>query len=345
MERASIETTPAAPTPPDAGPAVSVRDLSVELRLRKRTVYAVRDVSLTIGREETVGLVGESGSGKTMFSLAIMRLLPQPFGKITGGEIHFDGRDLVRASDAEMRRIRGNRISMIFQEPMTSLDPLFTIGLQIVEAIRAHRQVDRREARGLAIAMLERVQIPSAAERFDNYPHELSGGMRQRAMIAMALCLRPELLLADEPTTALDVTLQAQIVELIAGLQAEMQMGVLLVTHNLAVVGEVADRVAVMYAGEIVELAPTEELLDNPKHPYTQGLLRSIPKVESKAERLYVIPGRPPDLTRTVIGCPFEPRCPNAIQRCATEHPILEQVSSDARHSFRCWNPKPFDEQ
>jgi oligopeptide/dipeptide ABC transporter ATP-binding protein len=322
-------------------PLIAIRGLSVELRMRKRTVHPVNDVTLTLGRDETLGLVGESGSGKTMMSLAIMGLLPQPFGRIVAGEIVFDGENLATRSDSELRQIRGDRISMVFQEPMTSLDPLFTIGSQIVEAIRAHRGMSRRAATELAVSMLERVHIPSARQRFSSYPHELSGGMRQRAMIAMALCLEPELLLADEPTTALDVTVQAQILDLIAELQAELRMAVLLITHNLAVVREVADRVAVMYAGEIVELAPTEELFERPRHPYTQGLLRSMPTAR-RVSHLHVIPGRPPDLTVRPAGCPFAPRCPQVIERCDREHPALEG-SDTPGHAFRCWNPQEFE--
>jgi oligopeptide/dipeptide ABC transporter ATP-binding protein len=325
---------------PDA-PLIEIRGLSVELRMRRRTVHPINDVSLSLGREQTLGLVGESGSGKTMLSLAIMGLLPKPFGRIVAGEIVFDGQNLATCSETTLRRIRGDRISMVFQEPMTSLDPLFTIGSQIVETIRAHRDVSRAEAEELAISMLERVHIPSARERFASYPHELSGGMRQRAMIAMALCLQPELLLADEPTTALDVTVQAQILELIGELQSELHMGVLLITHNLAVVREVADRVAVMYAGEIVELAPTTELFESPRHPYTQGLIRSIP-TGRRVPHLHVIPGRPPDLTKLPPGCPFAPRCPQVIERCQSEHPALTPAAGTLEHAFRCWNPKAY---
>jgi oligopeptide/dipeptide ABC transporter ATP-binding protein len=325
---------------PAGVPLIEIRGLSVELRMRKRTVYPVDDVSLSLAREETLGLVGESGSGKTMLSLAIMGLLPQPFGRIAAGEILLDGENIAAYDDGRLREIRGDRVSMVFQEPMTSLDPLFTVGSQIVEAIRAHRPVSRAEAGELAVSMLERVHIPSARERFSSYPHEMSGGMRQRAMIAMALCLQPELLLADEPTTALDVTVQAQILELIAELQAALRMGVLLITHNLAVVREVADRVAVMYAGEIVEIAPTAQLFERPTHPYTQGLLRSVPTAK-RVSQLHVIPGRPPDLTLRPAGCPFAPRCPQVIDRCTTDHPALERAEKPG-HLFRCWNPAEF---
>ena len=322
-------------------PLIEIRSLSVELRMRKRTVHPVNDVSLSLAREETLGLVGESGSGKTMLSLAVMGLLPQPFGRISAGEILLDGENIAAYDDGRLREIRGDRISMVFQEPMTSLDPLFTVGSQIVEAIRAHRRMSRAEAAELAVSMLERVHIPSARQRFSSYPHEMSGGMRQRAMIAMALCLQPELLLADEPTTALDVTVQAQILELIAELQAELRMGVLLITHNLAVVREVADRVAVMYAGEIVELAPTPQLFERPRHPYTQGLIRSVPTAR-RVSRLHVIPGRPPDLTLRPPGCPFALRCPQVIDRCTTEHPALAPAERPG-HLFRCWNPVDFE--
>jgi oligopeptide/dipeptide ABC transporter ATP-binding protein len=318
-------------------PLIDIRGLSVELRMRKRTVHPVNDVSLSLAREETLGLVGESGSGKTMLSLSIMGLLPQPFGRIAAGKILLDGENIAALDDARLREVRGERISMVFQEPMTSLDPLFTVGSQIVEAIRAHRRISRADAEELAVSMLERVHVPSARQRFSSYPHELSGGMRQRAMIAMALCLQPELLLADEPTTALDVTVQAQILELIAELQSELRMGVLLITHNLAVVREVADRVAVMYAGEIVELARTRELFERPRHPYTQGLIRSVPTAR-RVSHLHVIPGRPPDLTLRPAGCPFAPRCPRVIDRCTAEHPALAPTDN-LEHLFRCWNP------
>jgi len=339
VEQTAVTSRDRAESGPDS--LIDLRGLSVELRMRKRTVHAVNAVSLSLAKEETLGLVGESGSGKTMTALAIMGLLPAPFGKVVAGEVIFDGKDLTALSDSELRKIRGNQISMVFQEPMTSLDPLFSIGSQIVEAIRAHRDLDRQAAKELAVSMLERVHIPSPRQRFDSYPHELSGGMRQRAMIAMALILQPELLLADEPTTALDVTVQAQILDLIAELKSELRMGVLLITHNLAVVREVANRVAVMYAGEIVEIAPTERLFEDPRHPYTQGLMLSIP-TSRRVAHLHVIPGRPPDLTRLATGCPFAPRCPYVTNRCESEHPRLEPVSGADGHSFRCWNPQAF---
>jgi oligopeptide/dipeptide ABC transporter ATP-binding protein len=343
LDRTAVASL-AGPSGTSSDSLIDIRGLSVELQMRKRTVHAVNDVSLSLLKEETLGLVGESGSGKTMMSLAIMGLLPTPIGKIVAGEVIFDGKDLTKFSDSEFRKVRGDQISMIFQEPMTSLDPLFTIGSQIVEAIRAHRDLDTREAKELAVSMLERVHIPSPRKRFESYPHELSGGMRQRAMIAMALSLQPELLLADEPTTALDVTVQAQILDLIAELKSELRMGVLLITHNLIVVRDVANRVAVMYAGEIVEIAPTESLFENPRHPYTQGLILSIP-TGRRVSHLHVIPGRPPDLTRRAQGCPFAARCLHVTDRCEREHPGLEPVSGTDGHQFRCWNPQPFSRE
>lgn len=321
---------------------LDIHCLSTELRMRRRSVYAVNNVSLSIQPDETLGLVGESGCGKTMLTLSVMRLLPADIGRITSGTISFAGQNLVLASQAEMREIRGARIAIVFQEPMTSLDPLFTIGSQITETVRSHLRVDKQEARRLAIDALERVRLPSAATRVDNYPHQLSGGMRQRAMIAMALCLRPQLLLLDEPTTALDVTVQAEILELVAELQAELHMGVLLVSHNLAVVAEVCDRVAVMYAGEIVESASATELFQNPRHPYTQALLRSTPGAQPPGRRLHVVQGRPPLLTQLPIGCPFRARCPHAITRCEVEHPDLKPDDWLEAHHVRCWNPQPF---
>jgi oligopeptide/dipeptide ABC transporter ATP-binding protein len=329
------------PAPPAGGGenVLSVEDLWVELRLRKRTVHPLNGVTLSVMRRETLGLVGESGSGKSMLALAVMGLLPQPFSKIVGGRVQLGDIDALALKEKAMRRVRGARVSMVFQEPMTALDPLFTVGDQIAEAVRAHRDVSRAEAREAAVAMLERVGIASAARRVDSYPHELSGGMRQRVVIAIALCLQPAVLLADEPTTALDVTVQAQILDLIRELQAEMNMGVVLITHDLAVVAEVAHRVAVMYAGLIVETAPTPELFSHPQHPYTAGLMRSTLAVDTAGERLHVIPGRPPDLSRPLSGCPFAPRCERATDRCSTEMPPETQRPGDPRHAFRCWHP------
>ncbi len=320
---------------------LEIDDLYVELRLRRRTIHPLNGVSLEVRANETLGLVGESGSGKSMLSLAIMRLLPRPFGRVARGGIRLKGEDLLGLPEPSMRGVRGDRISMIFQEPMTALDPLFTVGSQITEAIRAHRRLGADEARRLAVEMLERVEIPSAAQRLGSYPHELSGGMRQRVMIAMALCLRPEILLADEPTTALDVTVQAQILDLIVDLRRELGMGIVLITHDLAVVAEVAERVAVMYAGELMEVAPAARLFSRPRHPYTNGLLRSTPAADNGRRSLYVIPGRPPDLTSVPAGCPFAPRCPQAIERCTVERPVVEIDGHDPSHTFRCWNPVP----
>jgi oligopeptide/dipeptide ABC transporter ATP-binding protein len=318
---------------------LSVEELWVELQLRKRTVRPINGVSLSVKRGETLGLVGESGSGKSMLALAIMRLLPEPFSKVVGGRIRLGETDVLTLGDKAMRRVRGAQVSMVFQEPMTALDPLFTVGDQITEAVRAHRQVSQAEARKLAVAMLERVGIASPEKRIDSYPHELSGGMRQRVVIAIALCLRPQILLADEPTTALDVTVQAQILELIRDLQAEMNMGVVLITHDLAVVAQVAHRVAVMYAGRIVETAPTEELFNHPQHPYTKGLMQSTLAIDSAGERLHVIPGRPPDLSQPIPGCPFAPRCDRAVERSACEMPPEVARPGAPTHTFRCWNP------
>jgi len=343
MTNRSTELAPtvaesATPERPSDG-RLSVEELWVELRLRRRTVHPINGVTLSVERGETLGLVGESGSGKSMLALTVMGLLPQPFSKVVGGRIRLGDTDVLALNESTMRRVRGAQISMVFQEPMTALDPLFTVGDQITEAVRAHRQVSRAGAREQAIAMLERVGIASPAKRIDSYPHELSGGMRQRVVIAIALCLRPQILLADEPTTALDVTVQAQILELISDLQAEMNMGVLLITHDLAVVSQVAQRVAVMYAGRIVEMAPTAELFRHPQHPYTQGLMRSTLAIDRTGDRLDVIPGRPPDLSRPIPGCPFEPRCERATDRCADEMPPETARDGDPSHTFRCWHP------
>ena len=327
----------AAPAP-DLVPVLQVDGLTTEVRTRRGSFNVVDGVSFSLDRGEILGLVGESGSGKTMTALSLIRLLPAA-ARITGGRALVGGVDIVSQRPAAMRRLRGKEVSMVFQEPMTSLDPAFTVGQQLVEAIRAHRRVPRSAARARALEMLDLVGIPNPAKRLDGYPHQFSGGMRQRAMLAIALALEPKLLIADEPTTALDVTIQAQILELVARLRDELGMSVLLITHNLAVVHEIADRVAVMYAGEIVENGPVATIFDDPQHPYTQGLLRSMPGLTPRGEYLPVIPGRVPELHQLPSGCRFAPRCPNRIERCAL-HPDLRRVAPG--HELRCTNPTPF---
>jgi len=322
-----------------SGIALDVRDLTTTLFLREGHVDVVRGISFQLREGETLALVGESGCGKTMAALSVMRLLPDPPARVTGGQVLLAGKDIRSMPERDMRSLRGDAVSMVFQEPLTSLDPVFTIGDQITEAITAHRKVSRQQSREMAVAILKEVQIPSPEQRLGDYPHQLSGGMRQRVMIAMALVLDPKVLIADEPTTALDVTIQAQILELIRAEQEQRQLAVLLITHNLAVVSQVADRVAVMYAGEIVEEAPTSEIFADPKHPYTQGLLSSIPSAAGDRKHLYTIPGRVPDPRALPPACLFAPRCPYAISRCWKEHPELEAADG---HLLRCWNPQPF---
>src|SRR5436190_47574 len=298
---------------------LEVNNLQTHFPTRAGLVRAVNDVSFYLDRGELVGLVGESGCGKSITALSIMRLIAPP-GKIVAGEIIFDGKNLLKLSYTEMRAIRGDDIAMIFQDPMTSLNPVFTVGEQIAEALRLHRKLSRKAARAAAIEAMREVAIPDPARRVDDYPHQLSGGMRQRVMIAMALACDPKLLIADEPTTALDVTIQAQILELLNELRKNRELAVLLITHDLGVVAEVADRVAVMYTGRIVEESPVEELFARPKHPYTEGLLRSVPKLTAehvaKAERLETIEGVVPKPTNLPPGCHFEPRCPYRMPRC-----------------------------
>lgn len=302
----------------------------------KQRLYAVRGVSFSIREKETFALVGESGCGKTLTALTIMRLLPQPGGFIESGKIHFGGRDLLALTDEEMRAIRGKEISMIFQEPMTSLNPVFTIGYQIAEVYTAHGVCGWKEGMERAVAMLEKVKMPDAARRVRDYPHQLSGGMRQRVMIAMALALNPVLLIADEPTTALDVTVQAQILALIEEIKEIFGMTVLLITHDLGVVAEVADRVAIMYLGKIVEVGSVSELYDDPLHPYTRGLLSSIPSLGSGKKRLSPIPGIVPDLTNVPPGCPFFERCPERIDDlCNIEFP--ESIDYGNGHVCACY--------
>ncbi|MEE9250318.1 MAG: ABC transporter ATP-binding protein [Alphaproteobacteria bacterium] len=296
---------------------------------------AVDGVSFSLRRGRTLGIVGESGAGKSVTALTIMGLVPQPPGRIVGGEIRFEDTDLLRLGQREMRELRGDEISMIFQEPMTSLNPAFTVGNQIVEGIIRHRGMTRRAARAHAIDMLHRVRIPSPEERLDQYPHQLSGGMRQRAMIAMALACDPKLLIADEPTTALDVTIQAQILDLMRILREETGTSIILITHDLGVVAEIADDVIVMYAGKVVECADVETLFSDPQHPYTLGLLSSIPQLDQDQKRLPVIDGTVPNPAEMPSGCRFHPRCPFADEQCRSSEPPLRET--EVGHTVACW--------
>ena len=309
-----------------SAPLLEVEDLSVEFDTRTGVARVLESVSLALGRGETLGLVGESGCGKSMTALAIMRLIPNPPGRITAGRVRFEGRDLLALDDASMRAVRGNRVSMIFQEPMTSLNPVFTVGEQIAEAVRLHRGLDRRAAHERAVEMLAAVGIPAPARRVDEYPHQFSGGMRQRVMIAMALACDPGVLIADEPTTALDVTVQAQVLDLLGELRDAEGMAMVLITHDLGVVARQADRVAVMYAGRVVETGTVREVFAAPRHPYTISLLRSIPDIEAPAgTKLAAIAGSPPDPARRPAGCAFAPRCFAATEQagCRVERPVL----------------------
>jgi peptide/nickel transport system ATP-binding protein len=305
-------------------PLLEVLDLRVYFRTEDGTLKAVDGVSFSIGQGETLGLVGESGCGKSVTAYSVLRLVPAPPAIYAGGEIRLRGENLLALNERGMRRVRGNLISMIFQEPMSSLNPIMTIGHQITEAILEHRKKSKREARELTVEMLQRVGIPSPGSRYKEYPHQLSGGMKQRAMIAMALVCRPQLLIADEPTTALDVTIQAQILDLLGELQSELGMSVLLITHDLGVVAQTCDRVAVMYAGRIVEYAPVVDLFEKPKHPYTHALFRSLPTLAGRKEKLAVIPGAVPSPVDFPSGCRFRTRCSMAQEVCEQEPPLRE---------------------
>jgi oligopeptide/dipeptide ABC transporter ATP-binding protein len=310
-----------------AAPLLEVEDLRTHFLGEEGTVRAVDGVSFSLPRGRTLCLVGESGCGKSVTALSIMGLVPRPPAIIPTGRVTFEGRDLLSLPREKLNELRGDRMAMIFQEPMTSLNPAFTVGDQIAEGIQRHRRVGRREARERAVEMLKRVRIPAAEQRADDYPHRLSSGMRQRAMIAMALALNPQLLIADEPTTALDVTIQAQILDLLRELRGEFGMSLLLITHDLGVVAEIADEVAVMYAGHIVERASAAALFRRPGHPYTIGLLASIPKLTEEQDELPVVEGTVPDPISPPPGCRFHPRCPFAVERCRVETPRLMEIA------------------
>lgn len=315
---------------------LEVKNLATNFYTQDGVVKAVNGISYTINEGETLGIVGESGSGKSVGVMSLIRLIPSPPGKIVAGEVLFEGRDLLKARDDEIRSIRGNKISMIFQDPMTSLNPVLTVGRQISEALELHLGMDKKQARARTIELLDLVGIPSAADRVDNYPHQFSGGMRQRAMIAMGLSCNPQLLIADEPTTALDVTIQAQIIALVNRLRNEIGMAIIWITHDLGVVAGLADRVIVMYAGTIVEEAPVKEVYHNPRHPYTLGLLGSLPRLdEGRPEELKSIEGLPPDLIDYPKGCPFYARCTYRLDRCLEAPPPLEPVG--VGHKAACY--------
>lgn len=317
-------------------PVLEVKKLRTSFFTSEGEVPAVDEISFSIGKGEVVGIVGESGCGKSVTSLSIMKLIPQPPGKIVGGEIRLNGEDLVDATEKRMRELRGNDVAMIFQEPMTSLNPLFTIGSQLTEAIRLHRKGTKKEAFTQGVEMLKLVGLPRAEAIMKEYPHQLSGGMRQRVMIAMALSCHPRLLIADEPTTALDVTIQAQILALMKDLNDKLDTSIIMITHDLGVVAEVCQKVIVMYAGKVVEEGDVEVIFQNPKHPYTSGLLKSIPDIRAKKERLYSIPGNVPKPGSITEGCRFAARCEFVHERCLGESPPL-YATEDEDHYVRCF--------
>jgi len=317
-------------------PLLKVEGLKTIFHTKGKAVTAVTGINFELGQGETLGIVGESGSGKSVMMLSVMRLIPSPPGRIAGGRVIFNGRDLLQLSKDEMRRVRGKEIAMIFQDPMTSLNPVLTINQQMSEAMMVHLGLDRKAARARSLELLQLVGIPDAVNRLDDYPHQFSGGMRQRVMIAMGLSCNPKLLIADEPTTALDVTIQAQITALVKRLRDEIGMSVIWITHDLGIVAGLADRIIVMYAGHVMENAPIEELYDHPRHPYTLGLLGAIPRLDAgSSKRLTPIPGLPPDLANPPQGCPFVPRCPYRIDKCFDERPAPMPVAPN--HYSACW--------
>jgi oligopeptide transport system ATP-binding protein len=315
---------------------LDIRNLTTRFYTEEGVVHAVDGVSYTLDEGETLGVVGESGCGKSVHALSIMRLVPSPPGKIEDGEVYFRGRNLLDLREEEMRRVRGAQIAMIFQDPMTSLNPVLTVGFQIMEALKLHQGMSDQEAQERSAELLAMVGIPEASQRLDDYPHQFSGGMRQRAMIAMALSCNPMILIADEPTTALDVTIQAQIVDLVKRLRDKLGMAVIWITHDLGVVAGIAQRVNVMYAGRLIESGPVKMIYGNPRHPYTVGLLGSLPRAdEDERRRLFSIRGEPPDLVGGIVGCPFYPRCDYAIERCQHEMPPAEEL--EPGHLVACW--------
>lgn len=315
---------------------LEVKNLKTQFFTQDGVVHAVNGISYGVDAGETVAIVGESGSGKSVGVMSLIRLIPQPPGKIVDGEVWFDGQDLLKLSEDELRHIRGNRIAMIFQDPMTSLNPVLTVGRQITEALELHLNMNKEQARKRAVELLQLVGIPGAEARLDDYPHQFSGGMRQRVMIAMGLSCDPQLLIADEPTTALDVTIQAQIVDLVNRLKQDLGMAIIWITHDLGVVAGMAQRVLVMYAGYIVEESNVHEIYAQPRHPYTLGLLRSIPRLDlGRQKRLIPIEGLPPDLLEAPKQCPFAPRCAFAVEKCWQENPVLESVGPN--HKAACW--------
>ena len=322
---------------PEGSHLLEVDDLKMYFHTQDGVVKAVDGVSYTLDRGETLGVVGESGSGKSVTSLTIMGLIDMPPGRIEGGDVRYRGQSLLKMSEAQMQQIRGNDIAMIFQDPMTSLNPVYTIGRQLGEGLRLHRGYTKERATARAIELLDLVGIPNPEQRVKDYPHQFSGGMRQRVMIAMALACQPSLLICDEPTTALDVTIQAQILQLIDRMREELSTAVMLITHDMGVVSEMADWVAVMYAGHLVEYTTAGELFTNPKHPYSIGLINSIPSMDDAVEKLYAIPGNVPMLNELPTGCPFHPRCPYAKDVCRTKCPHVSPLNGDENHTVACW--------
>lgn len=322
---------------PEGSHLLEVDDLKMYFHTQDGVVKAVDGVSYTLDRGETLGVVGESGSGKSVTSLTIMGLIDMPPGRIEGGDVRYRGQSLLKMSEAQMQQIRGNDIAMIFQDPMTSLNPVYTIGRQLGEGLRLHRGYTKEQATARAIELLDLVGIPNPEQRVKDYPHQFSGGMRQRVMIAMALACQPSLLICDEPTTALDVTIQAQILQLIDRMREELGTAVMLITHDMGVVSEMADWVAVMYAGHLVEYTTAGELFTNPKHPYSIGLINSIPSMDDAVEKLYAIPGNVPMLNELPTGCPFHPRCPYAKDVCRTKCPHVSPLNGDENHTVACW--------